>query len=42
MRFWRRWTRQPSTPPIDIDSLPLLKRAVFDHVGIVHSNPDTT
>ncbi len=40
--LWRRWTRQPSTPPIDLDSLTLPERAVFDHVGIVHSNPDTT
>jgi hypothetical protein len=40
--LWRRWTRQPFTPPIDIDSLSPLERAVLDHVGIVHSNPDTT
>ncbi len=40
--LWRRWTRQPSTPPIDIGSLSPPERAVFDHVGIVHSSPDTT
>lgn len=40
--LWRRWTRQPSTPPIDMASLSPLERAVFDHVAIVHSTPDAT
>ncbi len=40
--LWRRWTRQPSTPAIATASLSQAERAVLDHVGIVHSNPDTT
>ncbi len=37
--LWRRWTRQPTTPPLDWAALSRAERAVLNHVGIVHSNP---
>lgn len=38
--LWRRWTRQPITLPVGLESLSRSERAVFDHVGIVHSDPN--